>query len=137
MQSEMQVVIFSLGKEKFALETRFIDGIEKMLSITKVPTAPYYIRGLANLRGNIISIIDLKAYLNMEKTKDEDNIIILEAGEERIGLMVDEVNEVVEITDDMIEKVSDNTGYTKGVVNFDNYIVTLLEGEELASRWEG
>lgn len=137
MQSEMQVVIFSLGKEKFALETRFIDGIEKMLSITRVPTAPYYIRGLANLRGNIISIIDLKAYLNMEKTKDEDNIIILEAGEERIGLMVDEVNEVVEITDDMIEKVSDNTGYTKGVVNFDNYIVTLLEGEELASRWEG
>lgn len=137
MQSEMQVVIFSLGKEKFALETRFIDGIEKMLSITRVPTAPYYIRGLANLRGNIISIIDLKAYLSMEKTKDEDNIIILEAGEERIGLMVDEVNEVVEITDDMIEKVSDNTGYTKGVVNFDNYIVTLLEGEELASRWEG
>lgn len=137
MQSEMQVVIFSLGKEKFALETRFIDGIEKMLSITRVPTAPYYIRGLANLRGNIISIIDLKAYLNMEKTKDEDNIIILEAGEERIGLMVDEVNEVVEITDDMIEKVSDNTGYTKGVVNFDNYIVTFLEGEELASRWEG
>lgn len=136
MQSEMQVVIFSLGKEKFALETRFIDGIEKMLSITRVPTAPYYIRGLANLRGNIISIIDLKAYLNMEKTKDEDNIIILEAGEERIGLMVDEVNEVVEITDDMIEKVSDNTGYTKGVVNFDNYIVTFLEGEELASRWE-
>lgn len=137
MQSEMQVVIFSLGKEKFALETKFIDGIEKMLSITRVPTAPYYIRGLANLRGNIISIIDLKAYLNMEKTKNEDNIIILEAGEERIGLMVDEVNEVVEITDDMIEKVSDNTGYTKGVVNFDNYIVTLLEGEELASRWEG
>lgn len=137
MQSEMQIVIFSLGKEKFALETRFIDGIEKMLSITRVPTAPYYIRGLANLRGNIISIIDLKAYLNMEKTKDEDNIIILEAGEERIGLMVDEVNEVVEITDDMIEKVSDNTGHTKGVVNFDNYIVTLLEGEELASRWEG
>lgn len=137
MQSEMQVVIFSLGKEKFALETRFIDGIEKMLSITRVPTAPYYIKGLANLRGNIISIIDLKAYLNMEKTRNEDNIIILEAGEERIGLMVDEVNEVVEITDDMIEKVSDNTGYTKGVVNFDNYIVTLLEGEELASRWEG
>lgn len=137
MQAEMQIVVFTLGKEKFALETRLVDGIEKMLSITRVPTAPYYIKGLANLRGNIISIIDLKAYLSMEKSQKEENVIILEAGEERIGLMVDEVNEVVEITNDMIERVSDSTGFTKGVVNFDNGIVTLLEGEELASRWEG
>lgn len=137
MQTQIQIVVFTLGKEKFALETKFVDGIEKMLGVTKVPTAPYYIEGLANLRGNIISVIDLKAYLKMEKTKSEENIIIIEAGEERIGVMVDEVDEVVEITDDMIEKVSDNTGCTKGVVNFDKYIVTLLEGEELARRWEG
>lgn len=130
----MQVVVFTLGKERFALETRLVHGIEKMMSITKVPTAPYYIRGLANLRGNIISIIDLKSYLNMEYVKEEENVIIVEVDEERVGIMVDDVHEVVEITADMIEKVSDNTGYVKGVINFENYIVTLLEGELLLNR---
>jgi purine-binding chemotaxis protein CheW len=130
----MQVVVFTLGKERFALETRLVHGIEKMMSITKVPTAPYYIRGLANLRGNIISIIDLKSYLNMEFVKDEENVIIVEVDEERVGIMVDDVHEVVEITSDMIEKVSDNSGYIKGVINFKDYIVTLLEGESLLNR---
>lgn len=133
----MQIIVFTLGKEKFALETRLIDGIEKMLSITKVPTAPYYIKGLANLRGNIISIIDLKAYLNMSYSKEEENIIILENGDEKMGLMVDDVHEVIEIGNDMIEKVSSEAGYIKGVINFKDYVVTLLEGELLASGWRG
>lgn len=131
----MQIVVFTLGNEKFALETRLVHGIEKMMSITKIPTAPYYIRGLANLRGNIISIIDLKAYLNMDNVKEEENIIIIEVNDERIGIMVDSVHEVVEITPDMLEKVNDNpAGHIKGVINFKEYIVTLLEGESLLIR---
>lgn len=130
----MQVIIFTLGKEKFALETRLVHGIEKMMSITKVPRAPYYIKGLVNLRGNIVPIVDLKSYLNMEYIKDEENIIIVEINEERIGLMVDNVYEVVEITNDMIEKVNDGASFAKGVINFKDYIVTLLEGEMLLNR---
>lgn len=133
----MQIVVFTLGNERFALESKIVDGIEKTLSITRVPTAPNYMVGLANLRGIIIPVIDLKLYLNIEKAKNEENVIIIESGEERIGIIVDEVNEVIEITDDMIEMVIDNTGYVKGVINFSDYIVTLLEGEELTSIWEG
>lgn len=132
----MQIVVFTLGSERFALESKMVDGIEKTLSITRVPTAPNYMVGLANLRGIIIPVIDLKLYLNIKKTKNEENVIIIESGEERIGIIVDEVKEVIEITDDMLEIISDNTGCTKGVINFKDYIVTLLCGEELASRWE-
>ena len=127
----MQVVIFTLGKEKYALETRLVHGIEKFMSITKVPKAPYYIRGLVNLRGNIISIVDLKSYLNMEFLKEEENIVIVEINEEKIGLLVDNVHEVVDIENEMIEKIGDTTGKIKGVINFKDYIVTLLEGELL------
>lgn len=127
----MQVVIFTLGKEKYALETRLIHGIEKVMSITSVPKAPYYIRGLVNLRGNIISIVDLKAYLNMDYVKEEENIIIVEINDERIGLLVDNVYEVVDISSEILEKISDSTGRIKGVINFKDYIVTLLEGELL------
>jgi purine-binding chemotaxis protein CheW len=127
----MQVVVFTLGKEKFALETRLVHGIDKSMIITSVPTAPYYIKGLANLRGTIISVIDLKRYLNMEDIAKEENIIIVEIEEERVGLMVDSVHEVVEITNDMVEKINDSTPYIKGIINFKEYIVTLLEGEAL------
>lgn len=130
----MQIVIFTLGNEKFALETQLIDGIEKVLNITRVPNAPSYIRGLANLRGNIITIIDLKKYLNMENIMNEENVIILQSDDERIGLMVDSVHEVTEITDDMLEKTNDVPDYIKGIVNFKEYIVTLLEGETLLTR---
>lgn len=130
----MQVVIFTLGNEKFALETHLVHGIEKMMNITKVPNAPPYIKGLANLRGTIISIIDLKKYLNIEKVSEEENIIIIEIDEERIGLMVDSVNEVVEITQDMIEKTYDDNDIAIGIINFKDYIVTLLDGELLFAK---
>lgn len=132
----MQIAIFTLGNEKFALETQLIDGIEKVLNITRVPNTKDYIRGLANLRGNVITIIDLKKYLNMENIMNEENVIILQSNDERIGLMVDNVHEVVEITPDMLEKSNDSADYIKGIVNFKDYIVTLLEGEKLLSRRE-
>lgn len=127
----MQVVVFNLGKEKFALETRLVYGIEKKMSITKVPNAPYYIKGLSNLRGTIISIIDLKNYLKMKNSQEEENIIIVEIGDEKVGLLVDSVQEVVQITDEMIENLAVNIGYIKGIINFGDYIVTLLDGELL------
>ncbi|TDT50628.1 chemotaxis protein CheW [Fonticella tunisiensis] len=127
----MQVIVFTLGNEKYALDTKLVHGIEKVMSITRVPTAPYYIKGLVNLRGNIISILDLKAYLNIEYVKEEENIIIVEIDDERIGLLVDNVHEVVDIQNDMIERISESSGYIKGVINFKDYIVTLLEGEML------
>ncbi|MEF9934250.1 MAG: chemotaxis protein CheW [Clostridium sp.] len=130
----MQVVVFTLGNEKFALETRIVHGIEKMMTITKVPTAPFYIKGLANLRGSIISVIDLKSYLNMENIKEEDNIIIIEIDDEKVGIMVDSVHEVVDISYDMLEKANDASAYIKGVINFKDSVVTLLEGEVLLEQ---
>ncbi|MCX7951688.1 MAG: chemotaxis protein CheW [Clostridiales bacterium] len=127
----MQVVIFNIGKEKYALETRLVHGIEKMMNITNIPTAPYYISGLANLRGSIITVLDLKKYLNIYSDNEPENIIIVENDEEKIGLMVDSVQEVVEVSDDMLEKVNTESAYIKGVINFKEYIVTLLDGENL------
>lgn len=127
----MQVVIFNIGKERFALETRLVHGIEKMMNITRVPKSPHYISGLANLRGNIISVIDLKKYLNVDSEKVQENIIIVEVQEEKVGLMVDSVQEVVDITDDMLEKINNENSSIRGVINFKDYIVTLLDGENL------
>lgn len=127
----MQIVIFTLGNERFALDTKLVHGIEKMMSITKVPNAPYYVKGLINLRGSIITVVDLKTLLNKENTDEEENIIIVEINQEKIGLIVNKVDEVIEIENDKIEKPVENNSYIKGIINLKEYIVTLLEGETL------
>ena len=55
----MQIVVFKLGDEHFAVETDRVQGINDIMSITRVPKAPKYIKGLINLRGSIKSLVDL------------------------------------------------------------------------------
>lgn len=130
----MQVIVFNLGNEKFALETRFIHGIEKMMDFTKVPLSPTYITGLINLRGNIITVLDLKSYLHVDFVQKEENIIVVEIDEEKIGFIVDSVYEVTEIEDSMIENLRDIDEQIKGVIKFKDYIATLLNGELLFKK---
>lgn len=130
----MQIAVFTLGKEKYAIETKYIHGIEKMMTITNVPTAPYYIKGLANLRGSIITVIDLKALLNIQTKSEEENIIIVNIDDNSAGFIVDYVEEVLEVNDSMIEQVDTSNDFIKGVINLKDFLVTLLEGEKLLNN---
>ncbi len=129
----MQVVIFKLGDEQFAVETTKVQGINDIMKITRVPNAPSHIKGLINLRGNVISLLDMNLLLNISKGEDEHaNIIILKMEDEQIGITVDEVNEVLEIEEDKLEKVDDsNKGYIKGIINFKTRVVTLIDIDKL------
>ena len=93
----MQFVIFKLGEEHFAVETDKVLSINDMMTITKVPKAPNYIKGLINLRGSIKSLVDLNLLLNIESDKKQNNIIILKVDEEELGVTVDDVEEVIDI----------------------------------------
>lgn len=130
----MQIAVFTLEKEKYALETKYIHGIEKMMTITKVPNAPYYIKGLANLRGSIITVIDLKALLNIQVKSEEENIIIVNIDDNSAGFIVDCVEEVLDVKDSMIEQIDTSNDFIKGVINFNDYLITLLEGEKLLNN---
>jgi len=133
----MQVVIFKVNDEQFAVEASKVQSINDMMEITKVPKSEIYIKGLINLRGNIISLLDINLLLDIEKgTLTQENIIILNLDEESVGVTVDQVDEVLEIEEDVIEKVeTDNKkGYIKGVINFKDRIVTLIDIEKLIKK---
>ncbi|AEB75769.1 purine-binding chemotaxis protein CheW [Clostridium botulinum] len=130
----MQVVIFKLGDEQIAVETAKVQGINDMMEITKVPNAPNHIKGLINLRGNVISLLDINLLLNISKKEDQEhgNIIILKMEDEQIGITVDQVDEVLEIEEDILEKVDDsNKAYIKGIINFKTRVVTLIDIDKL------
>nr|WP_246582623.1 chemotaxis protein CheW [Clostridium mobile] len=131
---KVQVVIFRLKNEQFAVETDKVQSINDTMEITKVPNAPYYIKGLINLRGNVISLLDINLLLDIDKgEKEQNNIIILNIEEEMLGITVDQVDEVLDVEESLIEKLDDvrRKAYVKGVINFKDRIVTLVDIDRL------
>lgn len=129
----MQIVVFKLGEEHFAVETEKVQSINDMMGITIVPNAPGYIKGLINLRGNIKSLVDINLLLNANSTGDQQNIIILTVEDEEIGITVDEVEEVLVIDENLIQKMDNEQGspYIKGILNYDNILLTIIDIDKL------
>lgn len=129
----MQIVVFKLGEEHFAVETEKVQSINDMMVITKVPNAPGYIKGLVNLRGNIKSLVDINLLLNANSTEEQQNIIILTVEDEEIGITVDEVEEVLVIDENLIQKMDNEQGspYIKGILNYNNILLTIIDIDKL------
>lgn len=133
----MQVVVFKLNDEQFAVETVKVQSINDIMEITRVPKAPKYIKGLVNLRGNVISLLDINLILDVKKGENEQSsIIILEMDDELVGITVDQVDEVLEVEPNMLEKVEDDRKkpYLKGVINLQDRIVTLIDIDKLLTK---
>ncbi|MCF0147949.1 MAG: chemotaxis protein CheW [Clostridium sp.] len=132
----MQFVIFKLGEEHFAVEADKVLSINDMMNITKVPKAPNYIKGLINLRGSIKSLVDLNLLLNIESDKKQNNIIILKANEEELGITVDEVEEVIDIEENKLQKLETHSteANIKGIINLEDKLLTLINIERLLNQ---
>ncbi|MBN1037778.1 chemotaxis protein CheW [Clostridium botulinum] len=129
----MQIVVFKLGNEYFAVETERVQSINDMMGITRVPKAPSYIKGLINLRGSIKSLVDINLLLNVDSSAEQNNIIILTVKEEEIGISVDEVDEVLDIEEKDIQRLDDNNDpdYVKGIVDYNNKLLTIINIDKL------
>lgn len=131
----MQIVVFKLGDEHFAVETDRVQSINDIMSITKVPKAPSYIKGLINLRGSIKSLVDLNLLLDVDHGNEQNNIIILTVQDEEIGISVDEVEEVLDIDEKSIQKLDNDNdkiqAYVKGILNYDDKLLTIIDIDKL------
>ncbi len=102
---------FALGNEGYGLEILMVREIIKYMDITHVPRTPDYVRGVINLRGQVISVVDLRSKFTMAKAEptDETCIIVVECGGKNgmpkvtTGVIVDRVSEVLSIADEQIE----------------------------------
>lgn len=118
-----QYIVIRLGDEQFGIDIRFIDNIVRMQSITRVPKVPAYLKGVINLRGEVIPVMSIR--MKMGLAEDEitraTRIIILKSEQQgNIGIIVDEVKEVVTLETTQIDKVSHET--KEGSVNFVNNV---------------
>lgn len=132
----MQLVIFKLGEEHFAVDTDKILSINDMMPITKVPNSPNYIKGLINLRGSIKSLVDINLLLNINSNQEQNNIIILKVDDEELGVTVDEVEEVIDIEDQKIQKLETHNSedYIKGIIDLEGRLLTVIDIEKLINQ---
>jgi purine-binding chemotaxis protein CheW len=121
---EIQMVVFSLGREEFAVEVTQVREIMRMEEVTRMPKSPSFVEGIINLRGQIIAVIDLAKRLNLQSLErtGETRIIVVEADEIKVGMIVDSVSEV---TPTMAADMS--VAYLQGVVKQDSRLIILLD----------
>jgi purine-binding chemotaxis protein CheW len=133
---------FSLGKEIYGIEIRLVKEIICIQPITQVPEVPSYVKGIINLRGKIIPVIDVRLKFGKESAgyNDRTCIIVIETGELSIGMIVDNVSEVLSIADNDIVEPPDLAGfrnrYIKGIGKSDNSVKLLLDCEKLINNNE-
>jgi len=125
-----EVLEFTLGSENYALDINIVREIVEMMPITIIPRAPVHIRGVINLRGEIVNIVNLNTFLKLPEhpvTKNQKIIVLMSevAGGNNVGIIVDSVSSVTEISssqvDCMTESLAGNEAkYIKGIITQDD-----------------
>lgn len=138
---EGKYLTFVLGKEEYGLEILQVREIIGLMHITLIPRVPSYMKGVINLRGKIIPVIDLRLKFGMEchAYTSETCVIVLNLNEMLMGIIVDKVSEVIDITRDHIEQsprlgVDINTDFITGMGKVGNKVVILLDIEKVLNE---
>ena len=133
VSKEMKVIVFQLMDKEYAVGVDVVESIEKLISITKVPNTPTYIKGVINLRGVVTPIVDLRERFGMEvkPLDDSSRIIIVSLEEFEVGLIVDAANDVIDIPVDSIEPQPEVVGsieseFISGVAKVDKRLLVML-----------
>jgi len=135
--TSQQLVVFSLGAEEYALPIAAVSEIIRFTEPRSVASEVAWIRGVIGLRGKIIPVFDLSARLELPSARDSapGKIVILETGADQVGVMVDEVEEVLTVTSDQLAPVpTANSDTIEAIAKLGDRLVILLNPEGLFAR---
>ena len=131
----VQYIVIKLGNEQYGIDIKYVDNIVRMQNITRVPHVADYIKGVINLRGEVIPVLNLRLKMSLEEVENSNatRIIILKMEQwGLIGFIVDEVKEVVTLSETQIEKISydgsdEKQTFVFGVGKYNEELVSLLD----------
>lgn len=137
MASRLQLVIFSLENEQYGIDTAQVKEIARMEEITPIPRCPQFIEGVLNLRGQILPVVCLRKRLTLSTRTDTTatRIVIVDAEEVKVGLIVDAVTEVSDIAEARVTPAPDlaATSFVTGVCHRGDSLIALLDPVRLFS----
>ncbi len=131
---------FSVGDETYGMEIQYVTEIVGIQKITQVPDMPDFVRGVINLRGQVIPVIDIRSRFHMEARAYDDRtcVVVVTFDEKEIGIIVDMVNEVLDIPSENISPppsigVGGQSRYINGMGRTNEEVKILLDVKKLLS----
>ena len=140
---ERQLVVFQLGAELYGVEISRVHEIIRLQSVTRVPRAPAFVEGVINLRGKVIPVVDLRRRFGLP-TADHtraSRIVVVELGDQVVGIVVDGVSEVLRVSTSTVEPPSPvvagiDSEYLHGIAKLADRLVILLDLDRILAREE-
>ena len=129
----IQYIVIKIGEEQYGIDISYVDNIVRMQNITRVPHVQDYFAGVINLRGEVVPVMSLRLKMKLaadEYTKETRIIIVKLENNAPIGLIVDEVNEVVTLDERSIDEVIDKKGeetFINGIGKNGDTLISLLD----------
>lgn len=140
---ELRWVTFRLENEKYGINVMQVQEVLRVSEIAPVPGAPSYVMGIINLRGNVVTVIDTRSRFGLASTEMDDStrIVIIEADEQVVGILVDSVAEVVDLKASEIETApnvgtEESAKFIQGVASHDSELLILVDLNKLLSDEE-
>ncbi len=140
-----QFVNFRLRDEEYGVDIGSVREITRVADISHIPESPSFIEGVTNLRGQIIPVVDLAKQVGLapqEKLPESARIVVTEVKGQTVGMIVDEVPEVIKISEENIEPTPEliqteiRKDYIKGVGKLENRLIVLLDLEKVLAPHE-
>lgn len=135
-----EFLIFSLGEENYGVNILKVQEIRRYENITRIANTPNYIKGVTNLRGSIVPILDLRLKFNLENAdfNDQTVVIVVNCLNKVVGLVVDRVLDVMSANDNEVQPppehvVSHLSGFITGLISVENDMNILIDVERLIS----
>ena len=137
---ELEIATFYIGDILMGVDIQKVQEINRHVDMTPVPHAPACVRGVINLRGDVVTVLDLRTVLELEPAEinETSRNMIAKAGDEQIGLLVDRIADVVKLTRDEIEPPPANVSgidgrFFDGVYKMKSELLIILNAEEMLS----
>ena len=134
----VELASFYIGEALCGMDILKVQEINKLIEMTRVPQAPEYVLGILNLRGEIITIVDLGKKLGLKSTEltDKTRNIIVNSNGEHIGLMVEQISDVIQAEWEKVEAPPANIGgvqgkYFTGVFKTEDRLIGILDVEKV------
>ena len=139
-----QYIVVRVGSESYGIDIGVIDNIVRMQKITRVPKAQHYFKGIINLRGEIVPVMSIRIKMGLEEETITglSRIIILKAEEqEKMGIIVDEVKEVVMLSENQIDRNAQDmndakSNFINGIGKNGDQLISLFELEKIIEENE-
>lgn len=133
LHAKNKYISFNLNDDSYCIELTYVKEVLKDTTITHVPGTPNFIEGIMNLRGDYITVLNLKKFLNLQATKplDKKPVVIVKCNELKLALLIDKINELFEVQEDEMPDTTD--GYFLNEFIYNQTLYTTLNVDKITS----